>query len=412
MSKFLARYKLVLGAMLGVGVALPVFAFYRLHGVAVDVVPVQEQQLVQTVIATGRVMSPARVEIGSVITGRVAQVFVHEGDYVEAGQVLVELERHELEAALQQAEASEHSARARVATVSEVGLATAQESLAQARATLDWAERDLDRNRTLLSENVLSRAKFEDVERAYLVAKSQYEAARTQVNAQTKDGAQLREAEAKLAEAKAARQLAAAKLAQTHIRASTASTVLTRQVEPGDIVQPGKPLLTLATVGETRITAQIDEKNLPYLKVGETALASADAFPAVKFPAQLYYIAPGIDVGRGTVEVRFRIPEPPAHLRADMTLSVEVRGVHKENAIVIPLDAVRGSANGAMSVLTVYKGKAVSQPVAVGMKTGRQVEIVEGIRAGEQVIVDTAITPGRRVRPRLLQVQDVVEDAS
>jgi HlyD family secretion protein len=84
-------------------------------------------------------------------------------------------------------------------------------------------------------------------------------------------------------------------LAQTQLRASAASTVLTRQVEPGEIVQPGKKLLMLATAGEARITAQIDEKNLPYLKVGETALASADAFPETKFSAEPYYLAPSVD---------------------------------------------------------------------------------------------------------------------
>ncbi len=100
----------------------------------------------------------------------------------------------------------------------------------------------------------------------YLIAKSHYEAAQIQIKAQRGSGTQTREAVAKLSEASAARELAAAKLAQTQLRASADSFVLTRQVEPGDIVQPGKTLLTLATIGETRITAQIDEKNFPISK--------------------------------------------------------------------------------------------------------------------------------------------------
>src|SRR5262249_16729793 len=152
----------------------------------------------------------------------------------------------------------------------------AEKALAQAKTTLTWAERELQRGRSLLTEGVMSQAKFEDIERAYDIAKSQFEAARTQMDAQTTTGPQAREAPAKLSEAIAACELAAAKLAQARIRASADSTVLTRQVEPGDIVQPGRTLLTLATSGETRISAQIDEKNLPYLKVGNSAVASAD----------------------------------------------------------------------------------------------------------------------------------------
>jgi HlyD family secretion protein len=372
------------------------------RGVAVDVIPVQAQSLVQTVIATGRVMSPARVDIGSVITSRVARVLVEEGDRVEAGQVLIELESNELTAALRQADANEQQARVRVATVSEVGLATATETLAQAKATLDWSEQELRRYQDLLSEGVLSRARFEEVERAYRIAKSQHEAAQTQVKAQRQSGAQTRDAVAKLAEATAARELAAAKLAQTQLRASAASTVLTRQAEPGDIVQPGKKLLTLATAGETRITAQIDEKNLPYLRVGETALASADAFPDAKFSAELYYLAPSVDAERGTVEARFRIPNPPAHLRADMTLTVEVRAAHKEHAFVVPLEAVRGTTSGTPTLLTVRDGAVVSQPVVIGMQAGGQVEILRGVQAGEHVVVSAAVTPGTRVRPRVI----------
>lgn len=402
MRHFFTQHRLLGGALLCGVAVIVLLGVRRARGVAVDVISVQPQALVQTVIATGRVMSPARVNIGSVITGRVARVLVEEGDRVEAGQTLIELENEELTAALRQAEANEHYARVRIATVREVGLATATEALAQARATLDWSEREFRRRQDLLAEGMLSRARFEEAERAYLIAKSQYEAAQTQVQAQRQSGAQAREAAVRLSEASAARELAAAKLAQTQLRASAASLVLTRQVEPGDIVQPGKTLLTLATIGETRIIAQIDEKNLPYLKVGETALASADAFPDVKFSAELYYLAPSVDAERGTVEARLRVPDPPAHLRADMTLTVEIRAAHKEHTFIVPSAAVRETASGTPTLLTVQGDKVVSRPVTLGMQAGGKVEILQGVQAGALVVMNESIAPGARVRPRIL----------
>lgn len=415
MRKFVTKHKLFLVLIIAVSTAVFTFGLRRARGVMVDVMPVRSQPLEQTILASGRVMSPARVEIGSVITGRIARVLVREGDQVEAGQMLIELETHELAAALRQAEASEHYARTRLATVAEVGLVTAEKTLAQAKTTLAWTERELQRARSLFAEGIMSQAKFEDFERAHDIARSQYEAARTQMDSQTNTGAQSREAAARLSEAVAARELAAAKLAQTSLRASEASTVLTRQVEPGDIVQPGKTLLTLATIGETRISAEIDEKNLPYLKVGNTALASADAFPDTTFPAEMYYLAPGIDVERGTVEARFRIPNPPTFLRADMTLSVEIKGTQKTQAFVLPFDAVRGSSTGAPTILTVRDGKVISRPVRVGLKAGNAIEIVHGLQDGEQVIISAAIAPGTSVRPRLVNASlsaSLMEDAS
>ena len=142
-------------------IAAAITVFYgvtRMRGVEVDVVQVREQSLVQTVVATGRVMSPARVEIGSVITGRVVKVAVREGDQVEVGQTLIELDQSELSASLKQAEAAEQSARARLANVSELGLATAAESLTQAKATMEWNQAELKRNRKRPCASCASRA--------------------------------------------------------------------------------------------------------------------------------------------------------------------------------------------------------------------------------------------------------------
>ncbi|MEO5863181.1 MAG: efflux RND transporter periplasmic adaptor subunit [Burkholderiales bacterium] len=412
MIPFVARHKFLFGLLAIAAAAAMVYGVIRVRGVEVDVVQVRAQPLVQTVVATGRVMSPARVEIGSVITGRVVEVAVREGDKVDLGQTLIELDRSELEASLRQAQAAEQSARMRVANVSELGLATAADAFTQAKATLEWSEAELKRNRELRASGFIGQSKLEEVERAYRVAKSQYDSARTQMQSQTQGGVQAREARSRLGESTAARELAAAKLAQATIRASTPGTILTRTVESGDVVQPGRTLLTLATAGETRITAQIDEKNLPYITVGHQALVSADAFPEAQFKAEVYYLAPSVDVQRGAVEARLRVPDPPAHLRADMTLSVEIMGARKDQALVIPLEAVRGAGSGRNTVLTVEGGKAKSRAVKVGLRGGGKVEILEGVAPGEQVILSAAIAPGARVRPHVVGSERVAAGVS
>ncbi len=411
MREFFARHKLAVILVAALLLAATAAGVRKLRGVEVDVVQVRAQPLMQTVVATGRIMSPARVEIGSVITARVVSVQAQEGDRVQAGQALIELDKSELEAALKQAQAAEQSAKARLANVAELGLVTADEALAQAKATLDWSQAELARNRELKRNGFIGQARLEEVERAYRVAKSQYEAASTQRRSQAQGGVQTREAQSRLSEAVAARELAAAKLGQASIRASTAGEILTRAVEPGDIVQPGKVLLTLASAGETRITAQIDEKNLPYVKVGDPALASADAFPDSRFEAEIYYVAPSVDAQRGTVEARLRVPKPPAHLRADMTLSVELMGARKEQALVVPLDAVHGLGSTTPTVLTTSDGKAISRAVKLGLRGGGKIEVTQGLQSGEAVIVTSTIAPGTRVRARVVQIDAVAQHA-
>jgi len=377
-----------------------VFALLRkLQGPAVDVARVAAGPIEHSIVVSGRVQAPHRVEIGSVITARVEKVTVEEGAKVEAGQPLVLLETRELNASLAQARAAEASAQARLAAVRELNLPQSTDAAAQAEAQFHFAEQEFRRTRDLHAKGFVSEARLQDVERQLTVAKSQLETARTQAKSQDVRGVQAREAATRLQEAAAARELAESKLAQTTIRASVPGTVLVRAVEPGDIVSPGKRLLILDSADETRLTAQIDEKNLPYLRNGQQAIASSEAFSGERFKATLYYVSPSVDVTRGSVEARFRVPEPPPYLRADMTVSIDIGIARKDRALTVPAEAVRESAGGR-SVQVVRDGRAVTTKVETGTRSAARVEIVSGLKEGEAVLLTKGIADGSRVRPR------------
>jgi HlyD family secretion protein len=373
------------------------FALKKLQGPAVEVARAQAGPFEHSIVVSGRVQAPNRIEIGSVITGRVEKVLVEEGAIVKAGQPLILLETSELKAALDQARAADDSARARIATVRELSLPQSNDVVVQAEAHLQFAEDEYRRNRDLRDKGFISEARLQDLERLRAVAKSQLESARTQARAQGTSGVAAREAVLREQEARAARELAESKLAQTTIRASLPGTVLVRAVEPGDIVSPGKRLLTINSSSETRLTAQIDEKNLPYLKAGQEALASSEAFPDKNFKAVLYYISPGVDTTRGSVEARFRVPEPPDYLRADMTVSIDIGVGRKAHALTVPSEAVRESG-GAQTVQVVRNGVAHNVKVELGIRTGSRDEITSGIADGDLVVLTRGIDDGTRVR--------------
>ena len=390
--KIILRTLLVLIALGAVGVV----AFKKMHGATVEAARAQVGPFEHTIVVSGRVQSPNRIEIGSVITGRVEKVLVEEGAVVKPGQPLILLETSELKATLEQARAAEGSAQARVATVRELSLPQSNDAVVQAEAQVRFAEDEYKRNRELREKGFISEARLQDLERLRAVAKSQLESARTQAKAQGSRGVAAREAMLREQEARAARELANSKLAQTIIRASLPGTVLIRTVEPGDIVSPGKRLLTINSSSETRLTAQIDEKNLPYLKIGQEALASSEAFPDRNFKAVLYYISPGVDTTRGSVEARFRVPAPPDYLRADMTVSIDIGVGRKARALTIPSEAVRESGN-THTVQVVRDGSARSVTVEIGIRTGSRYEIISGIAEGDVVVLTRGIEDGARV---------------
>jgi HlyD family secretion protein len=380
--------------------ALAVFAVTRPRSVPVDVLEMKPLDVQTSVVASGRVLALARVDVGATLTGRVEQVLLREGARVKAGDPLVRLERSELEAVAAQAEASVSQAQARLTSVATLALPTAQAGVQQAQANLGVAEREAVRARDLFEKKFVSQSRVDDAERQLALARSQLSSAVAQRKAQEKSGAEAQQARSALVAAEATRQAAKVRLEQATVKAPADGVVLERAVEPGDIVQPGRRLMTLVLDGPLRLSAQVDEKNLPLLKPGAKAVAAADAFPDLRFPAEVCFVAPGVDAARGTVELRLTVAEPPAVLKSDMTVSIEVPGPLLKQALVIPADAVRQLQTNAPWVVVLRDDEAVRVPVKLGVRTQGRVSVEDGLKAGDQLILTRGIEPGTRVRVR------------
>jgi HlyD family secretion protein len=390
--------RIVLAAII-VGVAGFVFRD-ALLGTPVATTAVTRGDIVQTVVASGRVMTPQRVSLSAVYTDRVVRIPVVEGQDVKRGAVLVELDDADERAALAQARAAVAQAEARIRQLGEVALPGARQSFAQAQANLVLARQQFDRAQDLKAKGFVSAAALDDARRNLDVAQSQLESARLSVGTYGPAGSDYLVAQTALAQARAAVEAAQARLDQSVIRAPVDGTLIGRSVEPGDVVQPGKELMVLAPVGETQVVVQIDEKNLSQLRLGQSAWGSADAYPHERFSAELVYINPGIDALRGSVEVKLRVPKPPAYLRQDMTASIDIEVGRRANVLVIPSGAVFDAATTKPWVLAVEGRRAVKRTVTLGLKGSGSVEVAEGLAAGERVVeaAGAGITPGERVR--------------
>ena len=398
-SRFSVRW-IKRAAVVGVVAAAAAFVFRDvILGTPVEVHEVAYRDLVQTVVASGRVTTPQRVSIGTVITEKVTRIPVDEGRTVRRGDTLVELDDRDERVAIVQAEAAIAQAEAKLRQLAEVGLPSARQALIQAEANRQLAQRQFARNRDLKSQGFISESALDDARRNLDVAESQLDAARVQVATNSASGADFRLAQAALEQARAGLAAAEARLDQTIIRAPADGVLIGRNVEPGDVVQPGKELMVLAPAGETQIVVQIDEKHLSSLALGQKALASADAYPAQRFAAELFYINPGIDALRGAVEVKLRVREPPAYLRQDMTVSVDIEIAGRSHVLVAPADTVSDVGSARPWVLAVRDRRAQKQYVVLGLRGNGSVEIREGANAGDQLIPATAsVPPGRRVR--------------
>ena len=174
-----------------------------------------------------------------------------------------------------------------------------------------------------------------------------------------------------------------------------------REPRVGDVVQPGKLLMTLSPAGLTQLVVQIDEKNLRLLALGQQALASADAYPQQRFAAELAYINPGVNAQTGAVEVKLDVASPPPILRQDMTVSVDIEVARRAVALVVPVAAMHDAEGAAPWVLRVESGRALRRPVRLGLRGGGVCEVLDGVRAGDLLLpLATALADGDHVRVR------------
>lgn len=389
-----ALWALVLLALLGLGL------WSWLRPPAAPVLELAAAPLRQSLQFSARVASPRRVELGSTLTGRVRSVALREGERVQQGQVLLELDDAEWRAAAEQARALAQQSRERLRGQREQGLVAAEAQRAQAAAQLAAAQRDYQRSEELVAAGFLSPARLDDARRALDSAEAAQRAADAALQGQAARGPDAAAALAQWRAAEAAAAAAEAKLAQARLLAVGDGQLLARSAEPGQIVQPGKALLVQSVDGPQELIALVDERYLSQLQAGQTARVLADAYPQQGFEARLLRLAPLVDAQRGAVQVWLR-PEgqAPAFLREDMTLSVELLTAQRERALAVPLTALRSDEGGRGSVAVLSEGRAVERRLRLGLRSLDRVEVLEGLQAGEQLLLDPRAPLGQRLRP-------------
>jgi HlyD family secretion protein len=368
-------------------------------GPQVQTEAVQRRDLLQTVVVSGRVETPHRVDMGAQITGTVARVPVAEGQVVKVGDVLIELASTELQSAQRQAEQAVMQAKGRLRQLNDLQGPVVQQTLRQAQAGLDAAQASGQRSLALFEQGFIGQASLDESRKALTLAEAQVLAAQKQVASTQAGGAEHSLAIGAVAEAQANAEGFRAKARYAVIKAPVSGQLIGRSVEVGDVVQAGKVLMTLSPEGAMQLVVQIDEKNLRLMALGQQALASADAYPQQPFKAQVAYINPGINAQTGAVEIKLDVLEPQQNLKQDMTVSVDLVVARQPQVLALQVGRVNEISVASPWVWLVQAGHVVRRPVRLGLRGGAWVEVLEGLSEGDAVITSpTALREGQRVR--------------
>jgi HlyD family secretion protein len=371
-----------------------------LFGSVEPVNTVTRADFVQTVVASGHVEAPFRVSISSQITGVVAAIPVAEGDTVKVGDILIKLDDAEARANVIQAEGQVAQAQAKLRQMRELSLPSAEQTLTEAKATFVNVQKTYERTAKLAGDGYATKAALDDATKSLDVARAQVRSAEFQVFTNKVGGSDYVMSEAQLAQAQATLIGAQSRLGYCTIKASRAGILIARDVEIGNVVQPSKELMKLSPTGDAQIIVQIDEKNLGLLAVGQTAIASADAYAKQSFTAEVAYVNPGIDVQRASVEVKLKVLNPPPYLRQDMTVSVDVEVARKPNALIIATSDIHDIDKNIPWVMKSVDDHAQHQNVKIGLISSGKAEIIEGVSEGDMILpAISLVAEGSKIRP-------------
>ena len=373
--------------------AISIFAAYAVYrywtGPEVALVPVSQGDLVQTIVASGHVQNPNRIDISSQITSTVVSVTVKEGDAVRQGQLLVTLNGQEANAALLSARASVAIAREHLRQLTDVNAKVAAHAHEQSQTNFKNAQDTLDRSNALYARGFIGQAARDDAERLMRNARAQSMITQAQSASLQSQGSEINGAQANLQLALSSLEAAKAKWAYVRIHAPRSGVLIFRNVEAGDLVLPGKQLFVLSPTGVPELVVQIDEKNMKWVRVGQSAIASADAYPDQKFNARVVFINPAVDALRGSVEIKLSVIDPPEFLTQDMTVTVDVEVAKRMAVMNIPMSAVHTTAPGQAWVLRYRQGHLQKADVDLGLQGKGRVEILSGLLSSDLLAPDS-----------------------
>jgi macrolide-specific efflux system membrane fusion protein len=390
----------VIVAALAAGVALALLLRGRGPSAAeaAEVAVVERRSFSSSVVALGAVKPQigAEVRVGSRLSGRVRRLAANVGDRVERGQVIAELETEEYDAtvSLRRAEVRlAESALAAAQAFDPGSVARAEAELRQADASATLARQAWERYEQMLRTGGVSPAEAEIVLERHRVAEGAAAAAREALALARSGGTeQLRQAEASLDRARAALESALVERAFTSIRAPISGVVASVTTQEGETVAAGlsaPTFLTVVDLDRLHVEAYVDEVDIGKVEMGQRVTFTVDAFPAMDFGGRVAAVYPSAVIQDNVVRYVTAVAiesDNRGHLRPEMTANVRIL-LEAREVLAIPARAVRREGSASV-VHLLADGVAQPRPVRLGWRDGLWVEVVEGVEAGDRILID------------------------
>ncbi|MDX1979489.1 MAG: efflux RND transporter periplasmic adaptor subunit [Bryobacteraceae bacterium] len=321
----------------------------------------------EEILLTGALRPKEQVDITAKATGRVEKLFFQLGDRVNKGDLIAELEDDELQQQVLRAKAS---------------LAVVRASTQQREAELRNSQANLTRANTLLKEGLIPKTDFESRQTEFQVVQAQIQLAK----------AQERQVQAEINELEI-------RLAQSRIYAPMAGVVARRYIDQGAVVSASTPIISLVNLNTMVTMANVPEREVGKLRIGNQAMIEVDAFAGQQFQGKVARISPVLDAATRSATVEVEIANTDHRLKAEMFARVTLDLESTHEAVIIPREGLvyRGQQPG---VYATEHGKPVFRPIETGRTIGADVEVLANLDAGTAIVTRgaTMLREGDEIR--------------
>ena len=365
-----------------VGLIIILLAGYRLfwYRPVVPVMVVKKVEVQGKVHGPGTVQCKVPVTVSAKITGILEKLYADQGQMVQKGQLLAELDAVELRAREAAAQAAKNRAQR--------DLARGQADMIKAQANLGLAQSNYQRDLEVFKPGYISKAAFDTTKAQLRVAESEVAATKATVTA----------LEAAVKQAESETHAAAAIHKYTHIVAPMDGLITARKAEIGNIIAPGTPIFQLVDLDQIWVAAWIDQAQVAQLREGQKAAIKLRS--GRTFQGEVARLNKEGDTVTRELEVDVKFEKLPEPLVIGEEGEVDIN-TGRQAALAVPLSAVL-ERNGAKGVFVVAKGVATFRPLSLGLQDGQRTAILEGLKEGDLVVLNPAgLESGKPVRPEI-----------
>jgi HlyD family secretion protein len=354
---------------------------------------VERGTIARSVVATGKIEPITKVEIKSKANGIIKVLAVEVDQEVDAGTVLIELDRENLMARVREARATLLGARAAL----QAAEAQFEKSRVEAEGPeVEFARRSHDRAKSLFGQRLIAQQQLEETRTQLDQAENRQRAAQSQLSVAK---ARVAEAAANVAQAQAAVERAEEELANATIRAPIRGRILARDVEIGSPVSSilnmgaaATPVITMGDISHVFVRGRVDETEIGNLRLGQPARITVETFKDKTFRGQVTQISPmGVEKDNVTnFEVRVSIDNPGNQLKANMTANAEIVLEERPHSLIVPEAAITYDAKRNASVDLLDRSQRNGRrrvPIKIGLSNGTRTQVIEGLKEGDRVVL-------------------------